>query len=160
MAQAAGTRAVALALGAVGGALLLTATFAPWSGRGAGSSIALRRIADLVLSGTVDAWVPRSMGLLVYAIPLGGALVLVGTGLGGRAGAVTAGVGVVLALSGTVVAVAALDRLERSGMGPGLYLAGAGAATGIAAVATQAWPRRDGRDGRREGDPGPPSRRT
>lgn len=123
------------ALAAVGGALLLGATFAPWSGRGAGSAIALVRIADLVLSGAVDAWVPRATGLVVYAIPLGGALLLLGAGLGRRAGTLVAAAGVVLALAGTVLALTALDRLDRTGLGPGAVVALAGIGVGGLSVA-------------------------
>lgn len=119
-----------LACGGLGGGLLLASTFLPWSGRGAGSAIALRRVADLVLSGTVDAFVPRWAGLTVYLIPLGGALVLIGTGLGGRVGVGTGAAGLVLAGAGTALALLALDRLPRAGVGGGTVAACAGAMLG------------------------------
>lgn len=119
-----------LTAGSAGGVLLLASTLLPWSDRGAGSTIALRRVADLVLSGTVDALVPRWAGLTVYLIPFGGALVLIGTGLGGRLGVGVSAVGLVLALAGTAVAVTALDRLPRSGVGGGTVAACAGAMLG------------------------------
>ncbi|QYG93099.1 hypothetical protein HC251_12070 [Iamia sp. SCSIO 61187] len=119
-----------LVSGAVGGVLLLGSTFLPWSREGAGSAIALRRIGDLVLSGTVDALVPRWAGVTVYLIPLGGAVLLVGTGLGGRVGSVIGAVGVALAAAGTALALAALDRLPRSGVGGGTVAACAGAMLG------------------------------
>lgn len=134
--MAAITRApvASLAAGSAGGTLLLASTFLPWSGRGAGSAIALRRVADLVLAGTVDAFAPRWAGLAIYCIPLGGALVLVGTGLGGRLGPVVGLVGIVLAGAGTALAVSALDRLPRTGVGGGTVAACTGAMLGSLGV--------------------------
>lgn len=127
-------QSASLACGSLGGVLLLASTFLPWSDRGAGSAIALRRVADLVLSGTVDAFVPRWAGLTVYLIPLGGALVLVGTGLGGRLGVGTGATGVALAAAGTALALTALDRLPRTGVGGGTVAACAGAMLGLLGV--------------------------
>lgn len=134
LARPARAHAVSLAAGSAGGLLLLAATFLPWSDRGAGSAIALRRIADLVLAGTVDAFVPRWAGVAVYLIPLGGALVLIGTGLGDRLGVGVGATGVVLSAAGTTVAVVALDRLPRSGVGGGTVAACAGAMLGTLGV--------------------------
>lgn len=127
-------QAASLAAGSLGGLLLLASTFLPWSDQGAGSAIALRRVADLVLSGTVDAFVPRWAGLTVYLIPLGGALVLIGTGLGGRLGPVVGAAGVGIAAAGTALAVTALDRLPRAGVGGGTVAACAGAMLGTLGV--------------------------
>lgn len=127
---------VPLATGSVGGLLLLAAAFLPWSGQGAGSTIALRRIGDLVLAGTVDAWVPRWAGAVVYCVPLGGAVLLIGTGLGRRAGAAVAATGVVLAAAGTVVCLSALGRLAATGVGGGTVAALAGAMLGTVGVGT------------------------
>jgi len=123
-----------LGAGSAGGLLLLAATFLPWSDRGAGSAIALRRIADLVLSGTVDAVVPRWAGLTVYLIPFGGALVLIGAGLGARLGVGLGATGVVFAVAGTALALTALDRLPRTGVGGGTVAACAGAMLGTLGV--------------------------
>lgn len=131
--------------GTLGGALLLGASFAPWTSRGAGSSIALVRIADLVLSGAIDTWVPRGAGLVVYAIPLGGALLLLGTGLGRTAGALVSATGVLLALLGAGLALLALDRLDRTGLGLGALAAGTGIILGLVALAAQTWERTVGR---------------
>ena len=128
-------RIAAQVTGAIGGLLLLGAAAVPWSGRGAGSRLALWRVGDLILSGTVDAWVPRGAGLVVYAIPVGGALLLVGAGLEGRAGVALATTGVLGAVVGGLVVRGALDQLGRSGLGPGPVLAGAGAACGLVSVA-------------------------
>lgn len=126
---------VAQAAGALGGVLLLGAALLPWSRRGAGSTIALREVADLVLSGTVDAWAPRWAGLVVYAVPLGGALLLVGAGLGGRAGLATTCGGLAAAVGGTALAAVALARLDRTALGGGTLVAVAGAILGVLAVA-------------------------
>ena len=137
-------RAVLPQLGAgVAGLLLLVGTALPWSGRGAGSRIALVEIADLLLSGRLDAWAPRPVGLVVYAVPLGGALLMVGAGLGGRPGRVLSAVSVLLATTGLVLARAALSRAGAEGWGPGATLSAIGIALG--AVATFARP----------GEPGP-----
>ena len=136
-----------LAAGSAGGLLLLAATFLPWSDRGAGSAIALRRIADLVLSGTVDAFVPRWAGLTIYLIPFGGALVLIGAGLGARLGVGLGAVGVVLAVAGTALALTALDRLPRSGVGGGTVAACAGAMLGTLGVGAGWYAHRNPRPG-------------
>lgn len=127
-------RIVGRAAGTGGGVLLLGASFAPWTGHGAGSSIALVRIADLILSGAIDTWVPRGAGLVVYAIPLGGALLLLGTGLERTAGALVAGAGLVLAVAGGALATLALGQLPRSGLGPGALAAGAGIGLGLVSL--------------------------
>ncbi len=127
-------RTASQAIGALGGALLLTAAAAPWAERGAGSTIALHRVGDLILSGAVDAWAPPWAGLAVYTVPLAGALLLVGAGLGGRVGPAVSGGAVVLAVAGTILVVGALDQVGRAGVGPGPVLAGAGALLGTAAV--------------------------
>ena len=134
MATGPATRAAGQATGALGGVLLLVAAALPWSGRGAGSALALHRVGDLVLSGAVDAWVPRWAGLAVYAVPLGGAALLVAAGLGGRAGAVVAVGAVVAAAAGAAVVLVALDRVGRTGTGAGALVAGAGLALGVAAA--------------------------
>ncbi len=127
----------------LGGLLLLVGTALPWSGRGAGSRIALVEIADLLLSGRLDAWAPPPVGLVVYAVPFGGALLLVGAGLGGRAGRVLSVVAVLLATTGLVLARAALARAGAEGWGPGATVSALGIALGT--VATLA----------RSGEPGP-----
>lgn len=117
-----------------GGLLLLGATALPWSRRGAGSRIALADVADLLLSGRLEAWAPRAAGLLVYAVPLGGALLLVGGGLGGRIGRVVAATAVVLAAAGLLLARAALAQVGATGWGPGVIIAVAGVTVGGAAT--------------------------
>jgi hypothetical protein len=118
----------------LGGLLLLVGTALPWSGRGAGSRLALVEVADLVLSGRLDAWAPRALGLVVYAVPLGGAVLLVGAGLGGRTGRLLSVAAVVLAATGLLLARAALTRAGAEGWGPGAVLSVVGIALGAAAI--------------------------
>lgn len=125
-------------LGAGGGALLLGATFVPWTARGAGSTVPTRNLADLVLAGTVAAWAPRWSGLVVYLIPAGGALLLIGTGMGPRIGTGLAALGSLLALVITIVAAWAIARGSRPNVGPGTVLAAVGSVLGLAAVAAAA----------------------
>ncbi|MGI8938097.1 MAG: hypothetical protein ACR2JF_07785 [Iamia sp.] len=127
-------RSASRASAALGGLLLLVATAMPWSGRGAGSSIALHRVGDLILSGAVDAWASRWIGLVVYAVPLSGALLLVGAGLGGRRGAALSAVAAAGGLAASGLVVDTLDRVGRSGTGPGTVLAVTGAALGVVAA--------------------------
>lgn len=127
-------RIVGRVAGTGGGALLLGASFAPWTGHGAGSTIALVRIADLILSGAIDTWVPRGAGLVVYAIPLGGALLLLGTGLERTVGVLVGGAGLVLAVLGAALATLALGQLPRSGLGLGALAAGAGIGLGLVSL--------------------------
>lgn len=129
-------RAVQVAAGVAGGALLLAATFLPWAPRGTGSSIAANRLADLLLSGTVDAWAPAWLGFCIYLVPVAGALLFIGCGLGGRAGVVTALAGLVPAAAVTVATVAALPQRDPLDIGTGAALALVGLALG--AVSTTA----------------------
>lgn len=116
---------------AAGGLALLGATALPWSTAGFGSTISLLRLADLVVSGTARAWVPRGLGLIVYLIPLGGALVLIGSGLGRRRGLLVGALGVGGAAVGTLAALLSLAGLGRLGLGagPALAIGGLAAAT-------------------------------
>lgn len=127
-----------LVTGGLGGCLLLAATFLPWARHGAGSSIAARRLGDLILSGTVEAWVPRWLGVAVYVVPVAGALVLIGSGLGGRAGAAVAAAGLGPAVVVTALTVAALPRRHPFDLGTGAVLAGVGLCLGAAAAVLSA----------------------
>jgi hypothetical protein len=118
----------------VAGLLLLVGTGLRWSGTGAGSRIALVEVADLLLSGRLDSWAPRPLGLVVYAVPLGGALLLVGAGLGGRAGRALSLAAVGLAAVGTLLARAALTEAGAEGWGPGAVVAVVGVVLGAAAT--------------------------
>jgi len=134
---------VALLAGLIGGALLLGSVLLPWSGSGAGSSISARELGDLALSGTVHAWVSPWLGAAVYVVPAAGALLLIGTGLGGRLGLLVA----VAALAGaglvTVVAVWQVAAKAQLGLGSGAMLALIG--LGAGALATVAGSRSAGR---------------
>lgn len=115
---------------AVAGLLLIVGTALPWSGTGAGSRIALVEVADLLLSGRLEAWAPRPLGLVVYAVPLGGALLLVGAGLGGRVGRAVSVVAVVMAAGGLVLARSALSQAGAEGWGAGAIVAALGVVLG------------------------------
>ncbi|MEJ7584107.1 MAG: hypothetical protein WKF43_08460 [Acidimicrobiales bacterium] len=127
-------RTAELLIGTVSGALLLVAVFLPWAGSGAGSSIAARRVGDLLLSGTVEAWAPRWLGFCVYLVPVAGALVLIGTGLGGRLGCLVAGAGLGPALLVTGATIAALPRRGLVDFGTGAAVALVGVVLGAVAV--------------------------
>lgn len=68
----------------IGGLALLCSTFLPWTASGLGSSQAGHELADLVVSGTVAAWVDRWTGVVLYAVPLAGALLLGTATVAGR----------------------------------------------------------------------------
>lgn len=132
-------RLVTQAVGTLGGALLLAAILFPWSGHGAGSSISARRLADLALSGTVEAWVTPWLGALIYLVPLAGALLLIGTGLGGRTGVGLGAAAVALAGTVTVAAVARLPRRSATDLGAGAKLAVLGLLAAALSVGAHAW---------------------
>jgi len=129
-----GLRMAQLLTGTLGGGLLLVATFLPWARHGTGSGVAARRMGDLLLSGTVEAWAPRWLGAAVYLVPVAGALVLIGCGLGGRSGASTAAAGLVPATVVTVALVAALPQRHPLDLGTGAWVAGVGLCLGAAST--------------------------
>ena len=132
------SRTVLAQVGAgLGGLLLLVATALPWADRGAGSRIALVDVADLLLSGRLESWAPRALGLVVYAVPLGGALLLIGAGLGGRAGRALAAASLAIAAAGLVLARAALAEAGARGWGPGAVVAVLGLVVGATATAAR-----------------------
>lgn len=98
-------RALAPVAVAAGGLLLVASFTQPWTSSGLASSLSGRALADLLLRGTVGRFVPRWAGLGLYLLPVGGGLLLLGTGLGGRVGRRLAWVGVaVAAVAGVLVA--------------------------------------------------------
>lgn len=121
-------------MGTAAGILLLSAVFFPWAGSGAGSSIAARRIGDLLLSGAVEAWAPRWLGLCVYLVPAAGALLLIGIGLGGRPGLIVAAAGLLPALLVTGATIAALPREGLLDLGSGAAMALIGVVLGAVSV--------------------------
>lgn len=124
--------------GVVGAVLLGWSVLLPWAARGSGSSIAARRLGDLVLSGTVDAWVPPWLGVLVYLVPAGGALLLVGCGLGGRIGLLASALGLLCAGSVIVGALGAIPARNLLDVGTGARLAYGGLLAGAVSTAATA----------------------
>ena len=68
----------------LGGCLAVASAFVPWIGQGAGSTVALHDLGDLVLGGTVSSMIPRWVGLAAYLIPALGAAIVLLAGLHGR----------------------------------------------------------------------------
>jgi hypothetical protein len=98
-----------------GGALLVLSVLGPLTSTGPASSAPAHHVADLILSGDVERWMPRWLGLAVYAVSLAGAGVLIGAGLGERWGrrvtAICAAVaGIALLLITMVLRGATLQR--------------------------------------------------
>ncbi|MCB1040766.1 MAG: hypothetical protein KDA94_14730, partial [Acidimicrobiales bacterium] len=60
-------------IAALGSLLVLGSFFGAATTRGVGSAIDGRELADLLLSGTVTAWIPRWVGATLYLVPLAGA---------------------------------------------------------------------------------------
>lgn len=82
----------------------------PLTRSGPGSTVSAQELGDLLLAGVVDPMAPRWAGLGLYALPLAGAIALIGVGLPGAPGraatiaasilASVAAVAVVLAFGG------------------------------------------------------------
>lgn len=132
---------LALAAGAV---LVISSFFLPYNDAGVGSAIAGHGLADLVLSGTISSWAPRWIGLVLYLLPLGGALVLVGLGLDATIGRVVIGLGIAVTCSVSALFAAALgnDPIHAPGSGSWVLLCGlvAWATAGVLALAARAEP--------------------
>ena len=72
---------------AIGGVLVVASFGLPWTSHGLASTVSGRELADLLLRGSIDALAPRWTGLALYLVPVTGALLIIGAGLGRRAGA-------------------------------------------------------------------------
>jgi hypothetical protein len=124
------------------GALLALAALAgPVASHGPGSTLTGWALVSLTVSGGLDAWIPWWAGIVLAAVPLGGGLVLLGTGLGDRAEGPLVAAGVGLAAAGVACTAAALGGapLVRPGAG-GLALWLAAAAWAGAEVARRPRP--------------------
>lgn len=108
----------------LGGLAIVASMFLPWVDRGGGSTVPLRSLGDLVLAGDLGGRAPRWLGLVVYLIPLTGAITIVADGLGerGRALGATA-FGVATSLVGLGV-VLPLVRDRRPGVGQWVAVGG------------------------------------
>lgn len=96
----------------IGAGLVVSGLFGPLTVRGPGSAVSARVTADLLLSGTIDAWAPRWVGVVLYLPPILAASTVASLGLRGRWAVV---VGLVLGV-GIVAAVLAIGK----GLGHGL----------------------------------------
>ncbi len=119
-------------LQATGGLLIVGSMFLHWAGRGTGSALTLGELGDLALGGQASAAASRWTGIVVYLIPISGALIVVGSGIRGPVGRrLTIGATVVAAVMivGAFVLVVGNDRGLRGGelvAGVGLLMVCAG----------------------------------
>ena len=112
------------ALRPLGGLAVVASMFLPWVDRGGGSTVPLRSLGDLLLAGDLGGRVPRWLGVVVYLIPLAGAIVIVADGLGPRGrgiGVAAFVVAVVLVVMGVVLPFV---RDRRPGAGQWVAVAG------------------------------------
>lgn len=123
-------------LTAVGGALLVVSAFLRWVGSGAGSTLSLRDLGDLLLSdrfGVVSRW----FGAIAYVVPLCGGVAIVAAGLSRRA---ARRVAAVLCLVVGLFVVGGATVFGGLSAGPGWWVATVGLGfllTG--AMATRTW---------------------
>lgn len=124
-----------------GALLALAALTGPLASQGTGSTLTGWALVSLAVSGGLDAWIPWWAGLALATVPLGGGLVLLGTGLGDRAEAPLVAAGIGLAAIGVVCTAVALGGapLVRPGLG-GIALWLAAAAWAAAEVARRPRP--------------------
>ena len=119
-------RRLGTALAVAGSALLVASVFRPWTATGVGSTISGRELGDLLLSGTVGRWVPRWGGVALYLQPACAGVVLVGLGLGGRAGRIAVVAALAVAWVGALLVAATLGWRPVTDPGSGALLLGAG----------------------------------
>jgi hypothetical protein len=124
--NAAGESRVGALLEPLGGLAIVASAFLPWVAHGAGSSLDLHDLGDLVLGGDVSAVVPRWVGLAAYVIPVIGALLIVTAAVEGRrARRLTAVWGVAAVL--LIAAAAILPFFHHGRPSLGQLVAGVGA---------------------------------
>jgi hypothetical protein len=96
--------------------------------RGVGAALSGHELADLVGSGVVGGGVPRIMGPVWYAMPIGAAVVLATIGLTGAVAWLVRFSAAVLAATSAVGFAAFLTRFDWVRFGPGSWCGIAGAA--------------------------------
>ncbi|GIU88391.1 MAG: hypothetical protein KatS3mg009_2906 [Acidimicrobiia bacterium] len=113
-----------------GGGALLASAFVHWLRRGPGHTLRGHELVDAVvaLGGTLPGLTAARLTVLWYLVPLTGALAWVACGLWGAGSRVTRGLAVVAAVVTTLVVGAFVWTVGTGALGPGPYVAAAGAA--------------------------------
>lgn len=106
---------------------LIAVLLAPTT-RGVGAALSGHKLADLVGSGVVGGGVPRIMGPVWYAMPIGAAVVLATLGLSGGVAWMVRFSAAALAAASAVGFAAFLTRFHWVRFGPGLWCGIVGAA--------------------------------
>lgn len=125
-----GTVAVALATSSA--LLLFASAFGPWPSHGTGSTLSGHALGDLLLRGTISPWAPRWAGLVLYVVPLCGAVSLLAIAVGGRIGRWISMVTLGSALIAEVAVSAALHWVPMRSPGWGAFVSQVGLAAGLA----------------------------
>ena len=121
----------------VAACLWLAAVVLAPTASGVGAALSGHKLADLVGSGAVGGGIPRIMGPIWYAMPIGAALVLATLGLNGIAARLVRLAAALLAAASAVGFAALLTKLDWARFGPGSWCALAGAAFVLTAAGVE-----------------------
>jgi hypothetical protein len=116
-----------------GEAAVVAASFLPWVDRGAGSTLALHDLGDLLLGGAVSSVVPRWIGAIAYVIPACAAFAVLAAGIEGAA-ARRAVVALVSGQAVLVVVATVLPLVRNARPGLGQLLATVGTMAAVAGL--------------------------
>ena len=103
--------------------LVVASMFWPWTAFGTASSVPGHRLASLVLSGRIDPWVPRWVGLALFIVPLSGCIGLASLAFAGRPWRIARLVAIAASAAFSLLLLGALHRLSIDGVGRGGALA-------------------------------------
>ncbi len=120
---------------AFGGLLLGASALFPWSHHGVGSAISVVNFGNLALSGEIASSVPMWVGVFMYCIPLGGGVIIVGSGIKGLAGKILQILGTILGVSSASILTFVLLFHLHGGPGFGMILGDIGAFVVLAIIA-------------------------
>jgi hypothetical protein len=132
-----GTALLARALLGVAACLWLAAVQLAPTTRGVGAALSGHRLADLIGSGSVGGAVPRVIGPLWYAMPVGAAVVLVTLGMAGTVARAVRLACSLLASASALGFVVFLADTRGASLGPGAWCAVAGALLALVATAIE-----------------------